>query len=859
MADITKIIDLKVVGTEKLHALEQEISKTEKKLKNMTSAGKKNVGMQKIHQKNIDNTKVKLKLLRTERNNEQKAIITSTQAAKQLDGSYNGLVARNKELITKMKSVSGGMNSNTAEMKAMKKEYVDNNNKLKEFDSSLGNNQRNVGNYGSALGNVKERLTNVGMAVGAAVVAFQAISNAVAFATKDFMEFETGMASIMSLMSGDDIQQFGQELQTGAIDVMKEFGLQTADMNKAMFDAVSAGVPAAETVEFMRNTAMLATGGVTDLSTAVDGVTTVMNSFGIATSDTDQITAAFFSAQKFGKTTVEELSSSIGNVAPIAVQAGLGYKELLSAMAVLTKQGISTDESATALRATISALTKPSEQAKKQFDALGISYGASALQSEGLMTILKQISDAGNENADVLATLIPNVKALTGVGALGTEQLAEYDEILRTVNTDYGENSSLAQANSLQQETLQKKMDRLNAEFREQKILLGEQLKPIFSEVLRLLGFLIENLGTIATVVKRGTIAFVAYKTAVFALNGGLKAASIGMKAMTIATRALNVAMRANPVGLLVGGLALLVPLLFKGKEGTEEMNEAQSEQEARMKRITDIQDKYQQNQIKEIASAKDAFQAITNENLTREERGKLIDQVNEKYGTTLQNLDDEAAMANQLSGAYDLVVKSIKNKIKQQQASEERIAFIEDEIALEKELQEQMGNNLDIQTNLNNIQAQIGIQTRLLNSEYEKLTGNFDMNTRRGRRAAERALKNSESYQTLKTKVDGLNSTYNKYNDALVVSQKGQKKATDEIDRNKVVVVNNTKETKKNTEATTENTQVKEDTRTAYQKMQDAVSKASDVVRDLIIQEKQGKDVSDKLKKAKQDLKTKS
>ena len=145
-------------------------------------------------------------------------------------------------------------------------------------------------------------------------------------------------------------------------------------------------------------------------------------------------------------------------------------------------------------------------------------------------------------------------------------------------------------------------MDRLNAEFREQKILLGEQLKPIFSEVLRLLGFLIENIGTIATVVKRGTIAFVAYKTAVFALNGGLKAASIGMKAMTIATRALNVAMRANPVGLLVGGLALLVPLLFKGKEGTEEMNEAQSEQEARMKRITDIQDKYQQNKRNSIS-----------------------------------------------------------------------------------------------------------------------------------------------------------------------------------------------------------------------------------------------------------------
>ena len=35
-------------------------------------------------------------------------------------------------------------------------------------------------------------------------------------------------------------------------------------------------------------------------------ITTVMNAFGIETKDASEIASAFFSAQKFGKTTVEE-------------------------------------------------------------------------------------------------------------------------------------------------------------------------------------------------------------------------------------------------------------------------------------------------------------------------------------------------------------------------------------------------------------------------------------------------------------------------------------------------------------------------------------------------------------------------
>jgi len=556
MSKISKIIDIKIVGTQQLQELEATILKTEQKLKNMTQAGKKNAGMQKIHAKNIVNTKLKLKQLRQERNAESKAILNSQKNLVKLDGSYNSLVKRNQQLLAKMKASTGGINSNSTAMQKMKAEYSANNGKLKEFDKSLGNNFRNVGNYGSALGGVKEKLAATGLAIGGAIVAFQAMSRVVQSITGDFGEFEKGFTNVLSLMSSDDIAKFGSTLEAGAIEVMKEFGLEINDMNKALFDAVSAGVPAGESIEFLRVASQLAVGGVTDLTTATDGITTVMNAFGLETANAEEIASAFFSAQKFGKTTVEELSQTIGTVAPIAKQAGLGYKELLSAMAVLTKQGLNTNIATTALKGAIGALAKPADSAKKEFKRLGIDFGISALRGEGFMKVLKQISVAAEKDSDALTKLIPNVKALTGIGALGTAQLEDYDNILQQVNTDYGENSSLAAAVAMQQDTLKEATNRLNAEYSAQKILLGRELKPIFSAILNTLSFLIKNFTNIGKALGTGVVAWTAYSVAIAigtARSKGFSLATIDLRGKI---RALNATIMKNPIALLVAAIA---------------------------------------------------------------------------------------------------------------------------------------------------------------------------------------------------------------------------------------------------------------------------------------------------------------
>ena len=75
MAEITKIINLKVEGTSELARLETEINKTSKQLKNLEKAGKKNAGMQKIQAGKVAELRTKLKGLRGERTKEQNALL----------------------------------------------------------------------------------------------------------------------------------------------------------------------------------------------------------------------------------------------------------------------------------------------------------------------------------------------------------------------------------------------------------------------------------------------------------------------------------------------------------------------------------------------------------------------------------------------------------------------------------------------------------------------------------------------------------------------------------------------------------------------------------------------------------------
>ena len=134
---------------------------------------------------------------------------------------------------------------------------------LKNANKSLAGFGKNVAKVGATAG-----LAFAGVAAGVAVSGVKA-----------FSAFQTGMAEVMTLLPDAGEETFG-ELSDQVKSFSKEFGVLPDEAIPALYSALSAGVPKDNVFEFMEVAQKAAKGGVTELETAVDGISSVVNAYG---------------------------------------------------------------------------------------------------------------------------------------------------------------------------------------------------------------------------------------------------------------------------------------------------------------------------------------------------------------------------------------------------------------------------------------------------------------------------------------------------------------------------------------------------------------------------------------------------
>ena len=477
-------IDRTIAGIQKiikeLKNLQAQMQKTAKetigfqqKQDPSTPAGKK--GTQKVTDETAALTKKNQKLAdsikevtkeQTRLKKARRDALTEQRRQIQVMDSAKGSLDRNRVALQKLTERYN--RAAPAAAKKMQSRVLALTNTIKQQESAIGRNQRNVGNYPKVLGKATKALSSFGAGMLGVTAVIGTFSRLIRAAKKNSEEFETGLTTVLTLLDKAQVAEMGGMLKVGADKVIKKYGLAVDDASKALFDAISAGVEAGEAIEFLDAAARLAVGGNSDLSSVVLGITKIMNAYNLEASDAVKISEALFAAQKVGQTTVQELAASIGSSTGIAQQAGIGYDELLSTFAVLTKRLKNTDETATAINATITALINPATDAKAAFEAMGIETGIMALRNNGLFATLVQITNATGENADALTELIPNIRALKGVGSLTAEALLEYDSTLKLVNDETGAATLLTDALTMQMKTHSKTMDVRGAKVKSQ-------------------------------------------------------------------------------------------------------------------------------------------------------------------------------------------------------------------------------------------------------------------------------------------------------------------------------------------------------------------------------------------------------
>jgi TP901 family phage tail tape measure protein len=238
------------------------------------------------------------------------------------------------------------------------------------------------------------------------LIAMAAAGYAVVKAFGEYSRFTQRMAEVSTLIdvNRERLAALGSEIQR--LDIP-----QTADeLAAAEYDILSAGVALEKSVGVLELAGKAAVGGVTDTKTAAGVGLAVINAYGKEIDALGSVYDVLFTTVKKGVTTFPALAQSIGEVLPTARAAGTDLQSVGAAIAAMTKAGIQTPKAATALKGALNALSAPAPEAKKQFEALGITW-------QGLIPTLEALR-AKSLDVEQMRMLIPDVEARTGVLAL---------------------------------------------------------------------------------------------------------------------------------------------------------------------------------------------------------------------------------------------------------------------------------------------------------------------------------------------------------------------------------------------------------------------------------------------------------
>lgn len=251
---------------------------------------------------------------------------------------------------------------------------------------------------GEILSDAGDKITSIGngmQKVGTALtVAVTAPLTAAAKKTSDLAgEYEDSAAKLNTI--ADTTAVSADQLQKQSREVSDDMTTNWNDVNEAMYQYISATQDTVGASKAVEVAIMGQVGGFADSAEqVVDGLTSVGNAYNMHGADAmEEISDKMLQTQNLGKTTLGEISQYIGQVAPLASQAGISLDELFGTIATLTSNGIQTRAVMTGLKATMSNIVKPTTEAAAAAEALGIQFDAAALSEKGLGGMMKEIKE----------------------------------------------------------------------------------------------------------------------------------------------------------------------------------------------------------------------------------------------------------------------------------------------------------------------------------------------------------------------------------------------------------------------------------------------------------------------------------
>lgn len=389
--------------------------------------------------------------------------------------------------------------------------------------------------------------------------------------------FQTSMAEISTLVDTNTTNM--GELAAQAKKLSVEFGSMPTDTAKGFYQTISAGFGETTAATQIMTTSMkLARGGITDTYTAVDGLTSVLNAYGRGADQATAVSDSMFIAMKMGKTTIGELSGSLGQAAPLAAAMGMSIDELNAAVAALTLGGKKTAEAVTGVRGMLTAVIKPTAEATKHAKQLGIDFTTAGVRGAGGFAKWLDIVRQKTKGSDVdLGILFGDVEGLGAALSLTGKQSGQFANILEAMGNKAGATQAAFEKMSA---TTSAAWDKAKAKAMVGIINAFETIRPAATDLLNIVADLLTKFSEWAEAnpeIMKTALMLVAGAAAALMVAGAVLTAAAGVLSLKLAFISMKIAvlsiakaflwLLANPVGLVIAGLVLLgvgLYLLYK-------------------------------------------------------------------------------------------------------------------------------------------------------------------------------------------------------------------------------------------------------------------------------------------------------
>lgn len=364
-------------------------------------------------------------------------------------------------------------------------------------------------------------------------------------------QFETSTAMVATI--ADTSQKSLSNISKEVRSYSNETGEAASDMAEATYQAISASVNTADAAAFAGTATKLAVGGFTSATTAVDVLTTAINSYGLAASDATQLSDYLITTQNLGKTSVDQLAQSVGKVIPLASAYNVQMDNLSSAYAVLTANGIATAESGTYLKSMLSELGDTgSDVSEVLLNSTGKTFAQLMEQGYSLGDVMSMLGDAVDGDSTAFNALWSSTEAGIGALSLFNAGADKYNSVLDSMRTSTG---ATEKAYSTMADTTDKSKQRMENAFNNLKISVGDVLNPALTQVYE--GFTNVFAGMSDFVDEHPAVvaAISAIAVGVGGFTGALAAYNLATTAAKFVTEAFTATLAANPYVLAAAGI----------------------------------------------------------------------------------------------------------------------------------------------------------------------------------------------------------------------------------------------------------------------------------------------------------------